>query len=277
MYRDDITPLLAASPPSRDASSPPLGDAPPPATLRLVMVDHNRLAEAQAALGGCVVEIIDHHFEEGLYTSSAAGAARRVRSVGSCATLVTAEILARAPELMLSKPEPMMTKQRPEDFFSARSVNDPSAHSLSASSAALAASAVLAAAAAATAAVAAATLALGGWALGALPPGGADAVSPGLARLLLAPVRGRQRRKGWGAILFGAHVKGREGEGVLLSGNGNSSGKLCLLMSRWGSGERERRASTLLTLSSRASPPPPSPGVAGHGLPGRQPRPLHTR
>ena len=123
----------------------------------------------QAHLADSVVEILDHHVEEGLYPA-AAGAARRVRPVGSCATLVAAEILARAPELMLS--------QRP-----LQPVPSPAP-----------ASAVPAAtpAAASSSAVAAAP----SWVLGELPPGGHRAVSPGLARLLLAPVRGGRRGEG---------------------------------------------------------------------------------
>ncbi len=55
---------------------------------KLVLIDHNKLAAAQAAWAGSVEEILDHHADENLY----AGAKKNIAPVGSASTLV-AEIL----------------------------------------------------------------------------------------------------------------------------------------------------------------------------------------
>ena len=105
--------LLDSSPPA----SPPLlfadeVDLPGlrrrlgPRRLRLVLVDHNRLSPALEAadpeLGLCVAEIIDHHADEGRYAERASAelGTRRVRVVGSCATMVAEEIDARGAALL---------------------------------------------------------------------------------------------------------------------------------------------------------------------------------
>ena len=61
--------------------------------LRLVLVDHNRLAAAQAPWADAVEEILDHHADEGLYP----GARRLIAPVGSCATLVAERLFASPP------------------------------------------------------------------------------------------------------------------------------------------------------------------------------------
>ncbi|KAK3266943.1 hypothetical protein CYMTET_24468 [Cymbomonas tetramitiformis] len=50
----------------------------------LVLVDHNRLAARQADLEPAVVEILDHHMDEGMYGNSK----RTITTVGSCTSLV---------------------------------------------------------------------------------------------------------------------------------------------------------------------------------------------
>ena len=60
--------------------------------LMLTLVDHNKLASFQEQLAGCVVEIIDHHKDEGLFTGAST---RIIEPVGSAATLVAEALLAK--------------------------------------------------------------------------------------------------------------------------------------------------------------------------------------
>jgi exopolyphosphatase len=59
--------------------------------LRLVLIDHNKLASHQKHLADAVEEIVDHHNDEHLYASSVVR--RVVEPVGSAATLVALELL----------------------------------------------------------------------------------------------------------------------------------------------------------------------------------------
>lgn len=59
--------------------------------LRLVLIDHNKLASHQKHLADAVEEIVDHHNNEHLYASSVVR--RVVEPVGSAATLVALELL----------------------------------------------------------------------------------------------------------------------------------------------------------------------------------------
>jgi exopolyphosphatase len=59
--------------------------------LRLVLVDHNKLAPALAGLAEAVEEIVDHHADEKLYPQVTQ---RQIEPVGSAATLVAERILA---------------------------------------------------------------------------------------------------------------------------------------------------------------------------------------
>jgi exopolyphosphatase len=61
---------------------------------QLVLVDHNKLATRQSAWADRVVEIIDHHADEGLYTA----AKKTIEPTGSAATLVAQVLLASGPE-----------------------------------------------------------------------------------------------------------------------------------------------------------------------------------
>jgi len=63
--------------------------------LELVLVDHNRLGPQQAALEPAIIEILDHHDDQGAYPS---GTACDIRPVGSTTTLVTERALAAAAE-----------------------------------------------------------------------------------------------------------------------------------------------------------------------------------
>jgi len=64
--------------------------------LELVLIDHNKLPAAYTNWSAPVVEILDHHADEGLYQD----AARTVVAVGSCATLVAERFLESAPQLL---------------------------------------------------------------------------------------------------------------------------------------------------------------------------------
>jgi len=63
--------------------------------LELVLVDHNRLGPQQAALEPAIIEILDHHDDQGAYPS---GTACDIRPVGSTTTLVAERALAAAAE-----------------------------------------------------------------------------------------------------------------------------------------------------------------------------------
>lgn len=60
---------------------------------KLVMVDHNKLANAQAAWADAVEEIMDHHANENLYPT----AKKVIEPTGSATTLVAEKLLAMAP------------------------------------------------------------------------------------------------------------------------------------------------------------------------------------
>ncbi|KAG0080792.1 Exopolyphosphatase, partial [Podila epicladia] len=67
----------------------------PPAQLSLFLVDHNKVADSMDMFPYAkVVGVIDHHKDEGLYRDTANP--RRIAVVGSCATLVADEFLAKA-------------------------------------------------------------------------------------------------------------------------------------------------------------------------------------
>lgn len=65
--------------------------------LKIALVDHNKPAAAQEAFSAEVIEVIDHHKDEGLFT---AAAPRVIEPVGSAATLVAQAILDRDPSLL---------------------------------------------------------------------------------------------------------------------------------------------------------------------------------
>ncbi|TPX58246.1 inorganic diphosphatase [Powellomyces hirtus] len=54
--------------------------------LSIILVDHNRLAPTLARFSGCVVGVVDHHVDEGLYSDVGM---RVVQPVGSAVSLVT--------------------------------------------------------------------------------------------------------------------------------------------------------------------------------------------
>eukprot|EP00898_Chlorokybus_atmophyticus_P005388 jgi/Chlat1/5850/Chrsp4S06231 len=65
--------------------------------LKLVLVDHNKLSSAQEGLASAVVEIVDHHKDEGLYSS----AKKNIQQVGSCTTLVAEKVSEEAAEELM--------------------------------------------------------------------------------------------------------------------------------------------------------------------------------
>lgn len=68
--------------------------------LRVVLLDHNKLAAHQKHLGDAVEEIIDHHNNENLYQETTLH--RVVEPVGSATTLVALELLHPETEKCLS-------------------------------------------------------------------------------------------------------------------------------------------------------------------------------
>ncbi|KAM3858562.1 exopolyphosphatase PRUNE1-like [Diretmus argenteus] len=66
-------------------------------SLALTLVDHNILPSTDSGLEGAVVDIIDHHRPE---RTSSSFCPVTVETVGYCATLVTEQILTRAPEIL---------------------------------------------------------------------------------------------------------------------------------------------------------------------------------
>lgn len=64
--------------------------------LQIVLVDHNRLSHSTSQLfnSSSIVEILDHHVDEGLYRDSVVPEKRRILPVGSCASLVAEKIIA---------------------------------------------------------------------------------------------------------------------------------------------------------------------------------------
>jgi len=61
-----------------------------PSFMRMVLVDHNRLADQQGTLGDLIHTIIDHHANENLYKPTYSV----ITVVGSCCSLVTLEMNA---------------------------------------------------------------------------------------------------------------------------------------------------------------------------------------
>jgi exopolyphosphatase len=59
-------------------------------SLKLILIDHNKLASSQEKFEGAVEEIVDHHKDEGLYTPSEG---RTIEPVGSAATLVAEKMI----------------------------------------------------------------------------------------------------------------------------------------------------------------------------------------
>lgn len=59
-------------------------------SLKLTLIDHNKLASSQKYFEDSVKEIVDHHKDEGLYTPSDG---RTIEPVGSAATLVAEKML----------------------------------------------------------------------------------------------------------------------------------------------------------------------------------------
>ena len=64
--------------------------------LELTLIDHNKLSAARQQFSDCVTGIIDHHKDEGLFSSAAP---RIIEPVGSAATLV-AELILGKQELL---------------------------------------------------------------------------------------------------------------------------------------------------------------------------------
>ena len=62
--------------------------------LKLVLVDHNKLASSQAKFEGAITAVLDHHADEGSYPKTAA---RDIRPVGSTATIVAERFLTNVP------------------------------------------------------------------------------------------------------------------------------------------------------------------------------------
>ena len=56
--------------------------------LNIILVDHNRISAKLENYSGNVIEVVDHHKDEGIYESSMT----TIEPVGSCATLVTEKI-----------------------------------------------------------------------------------------------------------------------------------------------------------------------------------------
>lgn len=69
-----------------------------PGNLKVILVDHNRLAEHQSKLEKFVVQIVDHHVDENRCTN-AKGSDRVIELVGSASTLVAEKILASSIQL----------------------------------------------------------------------------------------------------------------------------------------------------------------------------------
>ncbi|KJE96740.1 hypothetical protein CAOG_07014 [Capsaspora owczarzaki ATCC 30864] len=90
-----------------------VGKAGPPSTsalasLRVTLVDHNRLAANQRALEPFVTQIIDHHVDDAM-CARASGVNRVIEMAGSCATLIARLLLDAQPQRSASEvlPEPI--------------------------------------------------------------------------------------------------------------------------------------------------------------------------
>jgi len=57
-------------------------------SVKIGLVDHNRLCPRQDFLSPYVVDVLDHHVDEGVFLQATLGL-RKIKTVGSCATLVT--------------------------------------------------------------------------------------------------------------------------------------------------------------------------------------------
>ena len=69
--------------------------------LSLHLVDHNKLCAPLASLAPNVASIVDHHAEEGLYTSTVPTDSRFVElGIGSCSSLVAERLKALQPSLL---------------------------------------------------------------------------------------------------------------------------------------------------------------------------------
>lgn len=66
-------------------------------SLKLTLIDHNKLASFQEKYADCVVEIIDHHKDEGLFSGASP---RIIEPVGSAATLVAEALLSKGLGLL---------------------------------------------------------------------------------------------------------------------------------------------------------------------------------
>mmetsp|Transcript_5407 Transcript_5407/g.9739 ORF Transcript_5407/g.9739 Transcript_5407/m.9739 type:complete len:399 (-) Transcript_5407:117-1313(-) len=78
-------------------------------SLSIVLVDHNKLADSQHFLSPHVVGIIDHHKEEGLYSSTSSALGRIVEPIGSCCSLVALKALKEAPEIITPEIATLLT------------------------------------------------------------------------------------------------------------------------------------------------------------------------
>ena len=65
--------------------------------VKLVLIDHNKLAKSQEALANLVDEIIDHHKDDNLYPQVTK---RTIEPVGSTATLIAERIIDRKAQLL---------------------------------------------------------------------------------------------------------------------------------------------------------------------------------
>jgi exopolyphosphatase len=65
--------------------------------LKLTLIDHNKLASFQERFADCVIEVLDHHKDEGLFTKASP---RIIEPVGSAATLVAEALLGQGESLL---------------------------------------------------------------------------------------------------------------------------------------------------------------------------------
>lgn len=65
--------------------------------LKITLIDHNKLASFQEQFADCVVEILDHHKDENLFTNAKP---RIIEPVGSAATLVAEALLGQGESLL---------------------------------------------------------------------------------------------------------------------------------------------------------------------------------
>ena len=65
--------------------------------LKVALVDHNRMAATQEAFASTVIELVDHHKDEGLFENAGP---RMIEPVGSAATLVAEAVLDRDQSIL---------------------------------------------------------------------------------------------------------------------------------------------------------------------------------